>query len=159
MIFRADACGAGSSWSQPRTSMLSTAAIFYDPFEAEIVRARLQAEGIPATAAHYHHVLAYWPLGMALGGVRVQVPAVCLPEALEVLAAYHSGELRRSLETEAGLAAEACPDCGSQSFRSMAPWSRRVGLTACFLAFGMVFPLHASRRKCNACGAAWQSQG
>jgi hypothetical protein len=138
--------------------MLLTAATFYDPFEAEIVRARLEAEGIPASTAHYHHVAAYWPLSVALGGVKVQVPAACLADAKDLLDAYQSGALLRSLESAANLVAEVCPICGATRIRNVAPLSGRFALVACFLTIGLIFPLHASRRTCDACGASWRSR-
>lgn len=61
--------------------MLVTLARFLDPWEAYVVRALLEAEGLPATVAHAHHAIANWPMSLALGGTAVQVPAPLLVSA------------------------------------------------------------------------------
>lgn len=61
-------------------------------WEAHILRARLEAEGILASIADEHLVAMDWFYSNAIGGVRVQVPACELNRALEVLAALQRGD-------------------------------------------------------------------
>jgi hypothetical protein len=131
--------------------MLVTVAQFFDPMEAHIVRARLEAEDIPATVAHDQHVTANWPLSVALGGVRVQVPADCAEPAQALLAAYHRGELAQ----EPAAPEENCPDCGADGTE------RRVGMGQKALAIGVfvlgsaTFPTRQTVLRCRACGHEW----
>ena len=62
--------------------MLATVATFIDPTDAHILRARLEAEGIPACVVNEHHVRLNWFQAMALGGARVQVAAENVEEVL-----------------------------------------------------------------------------
>jgi len=55
------------------------------PIDAEIARLKLEAQGIPVRLLDYHIVLANWFLGVAVGGIRVQVPEECAPAARELL--------------------------------------------------------------------------
>jgi hypothetical protein len=79
---------------------------FLDPTEAHMVAARLQASGVPAFVADANLVQANMLLGIALGGVRLQVPAGLITEAKNILAAYERGEFslddesRRTGDTE-----------------------------------------------------------
>ena len=41
--------------------MLVTLARYFDPWEAHVLRARLESEGIPATVTGDQHIIANWP--------------------------------------------------------------------------------------------------
>jgi hypothetical protein len=71
---------------------LVTIARVTEVWEAHIIRARLQAEGLLATLADEHLVSMDWLYSNAIGGVRVQVPEREVPRALAVLAAVSRGE-------------------------------------------------------------------
>lgn len=129
--------------------MLVTIASYLNPWEAEIVRARLEADGVPATLANHGHVSVNWQWSMALGGSKVQVPVECRAQALEIVAAYHAGELQAELEAELEIPPECCPTCGSTSF------TRYVPVAHLLLVLLVLFPTFASRRRCNACATRW----
>ncbi len=74
--------------------ILVTVARFSKPMEAQILRMRLEADGIPAVIADENTIRVNWFLSNALGGVRVQVPSRKLQEAHEVMAALRAGRLR-----------------------------------------------------------------
>lgn len=65
--------------------MYRTVATFSFPHEAHIVRAMLEAEGIPAIVADEHTINMDWLYSNALGGVKVQVPEAMLADAAEIL--------------------------------------------------------------------------
>lgn len=46
----------------------------FNPSEAQLLRSRLDAAGIPATVLHEASALAMDGYAMAVGGVRIQVP-------------------------------------------------------------------------------------
>jgi len=70
-----------------------------DPTEAHLWCGCLQAAGLDAIVADAHLVQTHSLIGVAVGGVRVLVPASQLNAAQDVLAAFHRGDL--SLPDEA----------------------------------------------------------
>ncbi len=72
---------------------------FLNPTEAHMAAACLQANGIPAFVADANLVQANMLLGIALGGVRLQVPFALTSEAKIILAAYDRGEFALDEET------------------------------------------------------------
>jgi hypothetical protein len=72
---------------------------YRDPLEAETVRARLEAEGIPVLLGAAQHSLAIAVVAPLLGGVRVEVPEDCAAQARRLLADLDAGRL--ALEPDA----------------------------------------------------------
>ena len=58
---------------------------FSQPWEADLARATLEANGIPAFVVDAHTVSMNWLLSNAIGGVRLQVPKSHMKAASEVL--------------------------------------------------------------------------
>lgn len=135
--------------------MLVTVGRYFDPWEAHILRARLDAEGIPASVAGDQLVMANWPMSVALAGVALQVPGEHLAEARELVQAYHAGVLQQDLEAEHPDAADACPRCGAGEVAGVIPMGQRALAVATFLVAGATFPTSASRLSCGACGHRW----
>lgn len=134
---------------------LKTLTNCYDPMEAHILRARLEAEGIPATVADDQHVTANWPLSVALGGARVQVPAEFEAQAEAVLRAYHDGDYEQALAEETGLPADACPACGSTAIDHRVPVRQKALAIGVFLLGSATFPTRSSAARCDGCGHEW----
>ena len=65
---------------------------FIDVIQAEIVRGRLEAEGVPAILGNRHLVSADWMYAQALGGVRILVRREFVSEAREIIADIDSGQ-------------------------------------------------------------------
>lgn len=88
---------------------------------AEIVRGRLEAEGIPAILGNRHLVTADWLYSQAMGGVRILVPPGYVVEAREVIAGIDAGEF---LEMESEPDREnACRVCGGVlAWKNAASW-------------------------------------
>lgn len=61
-------------------------------WEAHIIKARLQAEGLLASIADEHLVSMDWFYSNAIGGVRVQVPACEEDRARQILEAVQRGD-------------------------------------------------------------------
>ena len=135
--------------------MIATLAKFLDPWEAHVVRARLEADGIPATVAFANHAIANWPMSLALGGTVVQVPANFLAQSQQILANYHAGTLEDELNDAIGSQREHCPRCGSNNFKRTLPWRKRLYATLIVL-FVAVFPVKHTMLVCRACGCRWQ---
>lgn len=127
--------------------MLLTVAHFDFPWEAQLARARLEAEGIDAWVADEFTIGMQWLYSNALGGVRVQVDAEDLFRARAILAENRS----QDVEQQAGTDPLVCPCCGS-----VRTHYRRPGRRLAFLIFlGLDFPLYPVRHavRCDDCGA------
>jgi hypothetical protein len=116
-----------------------TVARRFDPIEAELLRGRLAADGIPATLGDANLVQTYALCASALGGVRVMVPESYAKQALRAIAAIEHGDLL--LEDDAGVdEIAATPEAPEAPDR--ASWfSRIVAATATLLLVGLVAEL------------------
>lgn len=138
----------------PHDPMLSNLARFLDPWEAYVLRARLEADGIPATVAFANHAIANWPMSLALGGTLVQVPTSFLEQSRAILAQYEAGALEEELDETVGSTREHCPRCGSTDFmRTMLLRKRMFALVICVVF--APFPSSRSRFVCQSCGCEW----
>lgn len=136
--------------------MLTTVGRYFDPWEAHILRGRLEAEGIPASVAGDQHIIADWPLSVALGGAALQVPTAHLAEAQKIVAAYHSGVFAQALATQHPHASDPCPTCGVEEAVGSISLGQRALAIATFLIASAPFPTRASRMHCQACGHCWR---
>jgi len=81
---------------------------FLEPMDAQALRARLEAEGIPALVNNANYMQAVWLLAPVLGGVRLEVPESYTLQARAVADAFKSGQLALAPgEGEGGAEAEA----------------------------------------------------
>ncbi|KAF1712250.1 hypothetical protein CSC70_01605 [Pseudoxanthomonas kalamensis DSM 18571] len=125
---------------------------YFDPLEARIVCARLQAEDIPAFLAGDQHSLADRPISIALGGSRVLVPTSFATRATEVVAAYADGSLARDLEQVEPETGPCCPTCDRQGVSSSPTLASRLFVVLLFLWTLVPVPPPASRLACRNCG-------
>ena len=125
--------------------MLTTIASYSFPWEAQIAKARLDAEGIPAFVADEQTINMQWLYSNAMGGVRLQVPQAFASRAVEILAEDHSDEL----EEEQGDDPVVCSACGSANTEP-----HQLGRRWAFLVFlGLDFPLFPVKNtyRCKDC--------
>jgi len=88
---------------------LKTLTTFTTPFEAEIVRNRLEAAGVQAFLGDEQTVGWLWHLGIALHGVKVMVAEADLPRALEILE-----EVQLPAAADRPSQGWSCPKCGAE---------------------------------------------
>ena len=139
--------------------MLTTVASFAEPWNAHILRGRLEAEGIFVLIVDELQVGLNWPWALALGGVKVQVPDEQWQSAIEIARLCLAGDFRRELEPVFGpLDGPQCPHCRSDRFTSRRPIPRLVLLAILYWVFEVIFPVSASRHRCRACGTAWRDR-
>lgn len=67
-----------------------------------ILRARLEAEGIPAILADANMAQSYSTMSVAVGGVRLQVPREFYEEAKQIIADVNSGALALNDDDDVG---------------------------------------------------------
>ena len=133
-----------------RRASIVTVASYTDAVQAHLARGRLDAEGIPATVAHEHHIWANWMLSNALGGVKIQVPFSFRERAHEILGRHDRGEYELPT-SEADR--EHCPNCGSTIIKeNKTTW--KIAFLGLFL-FHIPLPFRRGRYECKACAHSW----
>jgi hypothetical protein len=139
--------------------VLATVATFAEAWEAHLFRLRLEAEGIPASVAHEHHIWVNWPYSLALGGVKVQVPRSEWENAVAVERRCRAGEYRAELAAEFGETDGAhCSNCGLIDVSSRCSLPRLALLIALYFLAGAIFPLRSSVHQRRSCGTSWQDR-
>lgn len=133
---------------------LVTLVTFSTSWEAQLARARLEAEGIEAVIADEHVARLYGGLGV-VGGIKLQV---WQPDAMRAAAVL---EARRPLPeiylvTDEDAARSRCPGCNSDNV-SFERWSR-LGFLSSLLLLGVPLPVPRGRWTCRHCGADWSGQ-
>jgi hypothetical protein len=105
---------------EPPEGDLVTVTRVFNTLEAQMLRGCLEAEGIPATLGDVQTVQTDTLLTVALGGVRVMVPAPFADAARQTVAAFERGALAiDDLPDDAGVApAEAEPASGLRLSRT-----------------------------------------
>lgn len=94
-----------------------------DPLEAQLIRGCMNAAGIAAVIADEQHTQANLLAAIALGGVRLMVPASDLAQAQDMLAAYERGDFTLADDADVGPAAPADshrPDAADLWFKKIA---------------------------------------
>ncbi|HRC88145.1 MAG TPA: DUF2007 domain-containing protein [Thermoanaerobaculia bacterium] len=131
-------------------------ATFNFPWEAEVVRARLEAEGLSPVLADDHLIALDWFVAQAVGGVKLLVHQSEAEQARALLA--ETAELPEiGLATDDDPAQEPrCPRCQSTNL-SYARWSR-AGFVGTLLAFGFPLPIPHPRYRCGRCKAEWSPE-
>ena len=112
---------------------------YLHPIEAEIARGRLESEGIPAFLHSNNHSNLDWPLTLALGGIKLQVPAGAAQEATEILQSVDPlPDDQEEIE---------CPSCGSlDTKKEETSWEIAI-LVVQFL--NLPRPFRRGQRRCN----------
>lgn len=126
--------------------MLTTIATYTFPYEAQIARAKLDSEGIPAFVADEQTINMQWLYSNAMGGVRLQVPDVFVGQAIELI----NEDSSEAVEKEQGNDVVPCSVCGGTDKEPYQKGKRRA-----FLVFlGLDFPLFPVKNteRCRACG-------
>lgn len=137
-------------------SSLVTVASFRDPWEAHIVRGRLEAEEIPVFLAHENHIWLQWQISLALGGVKLQVPESSRESARAILTALETGEYADLLDDyEPVFDAGPCPRCASTNPVPMFSIRDWISLVILFIFFGLTYPAQRSWNFCRNCHHIW----
>ena len=121
---------------------------FIDAIHADIVRGRLEAEGVPAILANRHLVTADWMVSQALGGVRIMVPSEHVAQARDIIAQIDSGEF---LDADDALANEdLCNTCNTALARKTSnTW--KIALFSIHLLLPIPLPFRKHYFYCPQC--------
>lgn len=140
-------------------SRLVTIGLAWDIIEAAVVLSALRASGFHVSPGELNHLMMNPVLPIALGGVRIQVPAAEAHGAAELLrdaragqgAGSHAAEIRAADEREGYL----CPGCQSGDYFRLRSWL--YGLIFTF-SIGVPANIPTGELLCRACGHRWRPQ-
>jgi putative signal transducing protein len=133
---------------------LVTVGAYASPWEAQLARACLEAEGIDSVVAD-EHLGRIW-CATTVGGIKLRVRVEDAPHAAELLRSRQPiSEIY--LVTEADLPLpRRCPSCKSDNL-ALERWSV-LGLLGAWLLLGLALPVPRRRWNCRGCGAEWKDQ-
>src|SRR5262249_49393265 len=129
----------------PPAGDVVTLAAHLKAFEAEILRSRLEIEGVYATVVDASLERIGVAMPAAGGGARVLVAESDLDRAKDVLAKLKRGDFR----LEDGEPAAACPRCGGTTLSKFIP-----GFFDSLFKYG---GRPSQRIRCETCGNTWLS--
>lgn len=132
---------------------LVTVASFTSPWEAQLARARLEAEGIESMVADEHLVRLHWVISNAVGGVKIKVRPEDAAQAAAALA-MDAPLPEIYLVTEEEAALRRCPGCNSENI-TFQRWSR-LAFFGTWLLLGFPLPVPRNRWSCRRCRAVWR---
>jgi hypothetical protein len=140
---------------------LVTISKFVSLGEAKLAQGKLISAGISAFVCDENMHAMNWHMGMALGGIRLQVPDSQVVRALEVLDDFDPEGAEASLaedddEDEMEEVA-CCPECESLEIRELAGSNpRQITLWSSAIPMPEA-PVQFTRRwKCLMCGYQWR---
>lgn len=79
--------------NEPYEGDFETVAQFFNPIDAFLLAGSLEAAGIPPVVADSNLVQLNSLWAIAVGGIRIRVPAARVAEANEIIAAFQRGDL------------------------------------------------------------------
>jgi len=138
-----------------------TIAKFLKLGEANLAQGKLTSAGISAFLCDENMHAMNWHMGMALGGIRLQVPDRQLVRALEVLDDFFpdGSQSAGAQDEEEGDVEEVdcCPECDSLEIREVASTNpRQITLWSAAIPFPEPPDDHRRRWKCMTCGFQWE---
>ena len=133
---------------------LVTVKTFTSPWDAYIVKGRLESEGISAFIANEHHIWVNWPLSNALGGVKIQVPPNQLEQAEQIIEIHMEGGYSNISDEKEIVEENVCPNCGATEYASHYPFLKLL-LVILTMGIAIIFPIRASKHKCLKCHQQW----
>ena len=141
---------------------LVTISKFLSLGEAKLAQGKLVSAGISAFVCDENMHAMNWHMGMALGGIRLQVPDSQVVRALEILDDFEptqsgSTGLAEQDDEEEMEDVACCPECESLEIRevtSTAP--RQIMLWSAAIPFPEQPALFGRRWKCLMCGYQWR---
>ncbi len=139
-----------------------TIAKFVNLGEAKLAQGKLTSAGIDAFVCDENMHAMNWHMGMALGGIRLQVPDSQLVRALEVLDDFSPDGSEATVDGEESEVDEVdcCPECESLEIRDVASTNpRQITLWSAAIPFPEL-PAESRRHRwrCMSCGYQWEEE-
>jgi len=136
---------------------LITIAKFHSLGEAKLAQGKLNSAGIAARVRDENMINLH--LGIAVGGIRLQVPDSQVVRALEVLDDFTPEHVEADEDGEDLETVACCPECESLEIREIpAEGPRQIALWSAAIPFPDLQQGELLRRwKCLACGYQWEA--
>ena len=141
---------------------LVTISKFFTLGEAKLAQGKLVSAGISAFVCDENMHALNWHIGMALGGIRLQVPDSQVVRALEVLDDFEvetPGDLQLDEDADDDDAEDVacCPECESLEIREVTDSSpRQIALWSAAIPFPEPAVESSRRWRCLMCGYYWR---
>lgn len=134
--------------------IMVTVGAYANPWEAQLARTCLEAEGIDSVVAD-EHLARIW-CAATVGGIKLRVREEDAPHASELLRNLRPiPEIYLVTESDVPLP-QRCPSCKSDNL-SLERWSV-LGLLGAWLLFGLAIPVPRRRWSCRGCGSDWKDE-
>ena len=130
---------------------LVTVGAYSMPWQADIARATLEAEDIPAFLADANMVSMNWLYSNAIGGIRVEVPEEFAEQAIKVLSSQSESIDDLPAEEEDAI---ICPKCGKKNVTIVREGRRWAFLSWLLVGFPMFYP--PKKYQCVDCSKTWK---
>lgn len=131
-----------------------TVGAYTSPWEAQLARICLEAEGIDSVMAD-EHLARIW-CAATVGGIKLRVREDDALQAAELLRNLRPiPEMYLVTESDLPLP-QRCPSCKSDNL-SLERWSV-LGLVGAWLLLGLAIPFPRRRWSCRGCGSAWKDE-
>jgi hypothetical protein len=134
---------------------LVTIATFLNIGEAKLAQGKLSSAGIDASVRDENAMNLH--IGMAMWGIKLQVPDHQVVRALEVLDDFRPSGADEESDAEV---VECCPECDSLEIRRIAGTNpRQITLWSAAIPFPETPPTEQVQRwRCLACGYQWEQE-
>lgn len=127
---------------------------FLDSIEANIVKGRLESEGIPALLIDENTVNTYWIYAQAIGGIRLQVQEIHVAKALAVLNENQAKMYALKNNENDNKGETCCPICSSSDIRLNKYSKSLFGFSWLLIGFPLLIP--NKKYHCFNCGNDWK---
>lgn len=131
---------------------LVTVGAYASPWEAQLARACLEAEGVDSVVAD-EHLGRIW-CATTVGGIKLKVWEEDAPRAAELLRSRKPIPEIYLVTDSDGPASERCPSCKSDNL-ALERWSV-LGFLGTWLLLGLALPVPRRRWTCRGCSSVWK---
>jgi hypothetical protein len=133
---------------------LVTIATFLNIGEAKLAQGKLSSAGIEASVRDENAMNLH--IGMAMWGIKLQVPDHQVVRALEILDDFRPGPSDEETESDSDVI-QCCPECESLEIRRIAQANpRQIMLWSAAIPFPEASAAQGQRWRCLACGYQWE---
>lgn len=133
---------------------LVTIATFLNIGEAKLAQGKLSSAGIAASVRDENAMNLH--IGMAMWGIKLQVPDHQVVRALETLDDFRPGASEEEPDPDSDIV-HCCPECESLEIRQVAGANpRQITLWSAAIPFPEPSAAQGQRWRCLACGYQWE---
>ena len=125
---------------------------FINPVEANIIKGRLESEGIPTLLLDENTVNTYWLYAQAIGGIRLQVKEEDVEHALSILKEDNAKMYLMDDDEDENIC--LCPNCYSSNIGVNKYSKSAFGFSWLLVGFPLLVP--DKRLQCFNCGNEWK---